>query len=197
MQRVSRIINDSLYRECVERNAVYEKNRRFCRHDLQHMLDVARITYLLVLEACMVGYTLTSDMPGKDFLIKILADANPKERVTVINRPGILRQVKGIIFAAGLLHDIARWVEYESGENHAIAGARIAGEVLSRAGFTDAEQRLITRAIGEHRIGGAEASPLGRYICRADDLARPCFNCAARDDCYKISHMETAGVLLY
>ncbi len=197
MHRVSRIINDSLYRKCVERNAVCEQNRRFCRHDLQHMLDVARITYLLVLEACIVGDNLTSDMPGEESLFKILADAATKEKATAINMPGILRQVKETIFAAGLLHDIARWVEYESGENHTIAGARMAGEVLSRAGFTDAEQRLITRAIGEHRTDGAEASPLGQYICRADDLARPCFHCAARDDCYKISHMETAGVLLY
>ncbi|WP_243152914.1 HD domain-containing protein [Sporotomaculum syntrophicum] len=194
---MNRIINDSLYRECVERNAVCEQNRRFCRHDLQHMLDVARITYLLVLEACMVSNSLTSDMSGKEPLLKILIDADPKENATAINISGVLRQVKEIIFAAGLLHDIARWVEYETCENHAFAGARMAGEVLSRAGFTGAEQRLIIRAIAEHRTGGTEASQLGRYICRADDLARPCFHCAARDDCYKISHMETAGVLLY
>ncbi len=194
MHRVNRILLDPWYGECVERNAICELNRRFCRHDLQHMLDVARITYMIVLEECSMGEGVAIGMSGNLPLLKIFDDPGLQDGATA---PGMLMQVKEIIYAAGLLHDIARWVEYQTGENHAAAGARMAGEVLDRAGFNNAEQGIISRAIREHRTGGTEAGPLGQYICRADDLARPCSRCAARDECYKISRMETAGMLLY
>jgi len=196
LHRVNLILNDSWYKECVERNAICERNRRFCRHDLQHMLDVARITYLLVLEDCVMGNTLTLGRPGQPML-KILDQIDFKEDAAVGSMPDKLSQVKEIIYAAGLLHDMARWAEYETGENHAAASARTAGAVLDHTGFNEIEQRIIAKAIGEHRTGGIAASLLGQYICRADDLARPCSRCAARDDCYKISCMETAGLFLY
>jgi len=197
LRRVNRILDDAWYIECVERNAICELNRCFCRHDLQHMLDVARITYMIVLEECFIGDVATIGISGNRPLLKIFDDPGFKDGATVISMPGMLMQVKEIIYAAGLLHDMACWVEYETGENHAAAGARMAGEVLDRAGFNNFEQGIISRAIREHRTGGTEASPLGKNICRADDLARPCSRCAARDECYKISRMETAGALLY
>lgn len=50
MQRVNRILNDPRYREYLKLNEKYEAERKFCRHDLRHFLDVARIAYILVLE---------------------------------------------------------------------------------------------------------------------------------------------------
>ncbi len=198
MHRVNRILNDSRYKECVERNAVCERSRRFCRHDLRHMLDVARITYMLVLEeGCSVSGTAVTGVPGDPVLLKILGGAGIKYDAAAAGGPGLLVQARELIYAAGLLHDMARWVEYETGEDHAAAGARMAGEVLDRVGFNTAEQKIISTAISEHRTGGPDASLLGQYICRADDLVRPCSRCAARDECYKISRMETAGMLLY
>ena len=168
MRRVGKIMNDDYYRECLERNAAAEINRQFCRHDLQHMLDVARITYMLVLEdAC-----------------KKVPDA-----------AGLTRE---IVYAAGLLHDLARWLEYKTGEEHAVAGARLAGPVLDRSGFAEWEKAIILTAMREHRAGAEEkVSLLGRYLARADDLSRPCYHCKARAECYKIDRMETAGKLLY
>ncbi|WP_238456513.1 HD domain-containing protein [Desulfotruncus arcticus] len=161
-------MNDNFYRECLERNAAAEINRLFCRHDLQHMLDVARITNMLVLEDAR------RNIPGKAAL------------------------TREIIYAAGLLHDLARWLEYETGEDHAAAGARLAGPVLDRSGFDDREKTIILTAIREHRAGDEESiSLLGRYMARADDLSRPCYHCKARAECYKVDRMETAGKLLY
>ena len=166
MRRVASIINDPYYKDCLERNAAAEVNRRFCKHDLQHMLDVSRITYMLMLEE------------------------NVPKGQPVFNRE--------IIYAAGLLHDLARWLEYQTGEDHAAAGARLAGAVLDRSGFTEWEKELIVTAISEHRAGSEEkVSLLGRYIARADDLSRPCYQCQARAECYKLDRMETAGNLLY
>ncbi|AGK99777.1 UTP:GlnB (protein PII) uridylyltransferase [Desulfoscipio gibsoniae DSM 7213] len=198
LRRANHILNDPWYRECVQRNAACEENRRFCRHDLQHMLDVARITYMLVLEGCVTtGNEITTGVPEDLPWFKILAGVGIKDITATTGKPGMLMQAKEVIYATGLLHDMARWVECETGEDHAVAGARMAGEVLNRAGFDGAEQRIIVKAISEHRTGGSKASLLGQYICRADDLARPCGRCAARDDCYKINRMETAAMLLY
>ncbi len=174
MYRVDKIFHDPWYIKCIERNALCEKNRRFCRHDLQHMLDVARITYILFLEGTGGGK---------------MAAAPELECPVPLN--------KEVIYAAGLLHDIARWHEYETGEDHAAAGARMAGPVLDRAGFDMVEKDLITTAIKEHRTGGRKASLLGRYLCKADDLSRPCSRCQARRECYKIDRMPAAGGLLY
>ncbi|WP_243131608.1 HD domain-containing protein [Desulfallas thermosapovorans] len=197
LRRANRIINDPRYKECIQRNAACEQTRRFCRHDLQHMLDVARITYILVLEECTSG---SGTVPGGHKDIYLLERLTGNELGTAQPATGVadlLGQAREIIYAAGLLHDMARWVEYETGEDHAVAGARMALEVLGRAAFNPAERKIITTAIREHRSGGPGASPLGQLICRADDLARPCSRCAARDDCYKIDRMETAGMLIY
>lgn len=174
MYRVDRILKDSWYQQCLANNAALEKERRFCRHDLQHMLDVARIAYMLVLE----------DSSGGE---------------AAATREGMLKTgtVKEVVYAAGLLHDMARWKEYETGEDHALTGSFMAGPVLDRAGYDAAEKEIIVTAIREHRSGGREASLLGQYLCTADDLSRPCSRCGARTECHKIHRMAVARHLLY
>lgn len=174
LYRVNRILNDSWYKKCLARNADLERERRFCRHDLQHMLDVSRITYMLVLEG-----------------------AAGSEAAVAGEVPGSAVNNKEVIYAAGLLHDMARWREYETGLDHAAEGARMAVPVLERAGFTVDERHIITTAIREHRTGGGQASLLGQYLSKADDLSRPCSRCQARNQCYKLERMATAGLLLY
>lgn len=198
MRRANRIINDPWYKECIQRNAACEQTRRFCRHDFRHMLDVARITYMLVLEESTFAHRMVSGGCEATFLLKKLTgEYSPGDAPVTTAVAGVPGQAREIIYAAGLLHDMARWVEYETGEDHAVAGARMAVDVLDRAEFGTTERKIITTAIREHRTGGPEASLLGQFICRADDLARPCSRCAARDDCYKIDRMETAGMLIY
>lgn len=50
MERVNRILTHNYYKECLEKLMKYEEKREFCRHDLKHFLDCARITYILNLE---------------------------------------------------------------------------------------------------------------------------------------------------
>lgn len=47
MERVNKILKDSRYREYVEKNRQAEAERPFCRHDMGHFLDVARIGMIL------------------------------------------------------------------------------------------------------------------------------------------------------
>lgn len=166
MDRLKAIITDHFYMECLAKNADREKERRFCRHDFQHMDDVARLSYTILLDRGGLGeIAVSGELSG----------------------PSATREV---VLSAGLLHDIARWVQYDTGEDHALAGASLARGILERAGFDVRERSVVLRAIREHRRGGSGAGLLGRILCLADDLARPCAKCEARMDCYKIERME-------
>lgn len=50
MVRIEKIRFHTQYIEFMNRNAEYESTRIFCHHDFQHVLDVARIAYILALE---------------------------------------------------------------------------------------------------------------------------------------------------
>jgi len=50
IDRVNKILKNDKFKEYLRLNETYEANRKFCKHDLDHFLDVARIAYILVLE---------------------------------------------------------------------------------------------------------------------------------------------------
>lgn len=50
MKKVNDILNNTLYKENLEKLLKYEEKREFCRHDLKHFIDMARIAYIMVLE---------------------------------------------------------------------------------------------------------------------------------------------------
>lgn len=165
LNRIRNIRIDPLYIECLSLNALRERDRIFCRHDYRHMLAVSQISYKII--AGTAGLGLFAEKEGLN------GTAEAAE----------------VIHAAGLLHDIGRWRQYDTGEDHALVGAGKAGEVLERAGFSKKEIKIITRAIREHRQAGPGTSHLGTVICLADDLSRPCGSCKARQECYKFSDM--------
>lgn len=172
MERVDRIFQDPFFQECMTRNQVKEVDRKFCKHTLQHVIDVARIAYIIILENSDIRLFINEhNLSGRE-------------------------QAKEIIYAAALLHDIARWREYETGEDHAACGAEAAMEVLERAGFSREEIQIITRAIREHRRMGEDVSILGERLYRADNLSRACTQCEASGECYKIDDMETGTKFL-
>lgn len=50
MERVHAVFHHPLYRKCYCRLEELEQDRKFCRHQMPHLLDVARIAYILDLE---------------------------------------------------------------------------------------------------------------------------------------------------
>ena len=50
MNKIEHIINNGNYQLYLHKNANEEINRPFCSHHFEHLLDVARITYILLLE---------------------------------------------------------------------------------------------------------------------------------------------------
>ncbi|WP_418791358.1 HD domain-containing protein [Phosphitispora sp. TUW77] len=171
MDRLDRLLKDELYRGYLDKNAVAEKNRKFCKHTFQHMVDVARITYILLLETG----DIRSFMEKNDFNLYLARE---------------------IIYAAALLHDIGRWKEYAAGEDHAVTSAELAEELLQKAGFNEKEIDIITNGIREHRRLPLNKSLLGKYLHRADRLSRQCMSCEAAGECYKMAQMETGHAQL-
>jgi len=172
MERIDAIVRDPLFQDSLARTRMFEQDREFCKHNLQHFVDVARITYILMLESGEIQQ-----------FIKEAGLSGPAA-------------AKEAIYAAGILHDVARWREYENGEDHAPLGAVMAEEILERDGFKPQEIRVITHAITEHREQRTDMSRLGELLFRADNLSRACHECNARERCYKLSQMETGNLVL-
>ncbi len=164
MKRVNRILADEQYRLYLLKNKALEEYRSFCNHDFDHMLAVARLTYLLLLE----------------------------DNCRLI--------AKGPAYAAGVLHDIGRWKEYQDGTDHALYSAELAEPILQRAGYEPAERELIVKAIAQHRDKeekSAHRSPLSEALRRADSLARLCFQCSASAGCKCSGSRPHTDGLLY
>lgn len=149
MERVNGILSNRSYRSYLEEIADRESERIYCRHDLQHLTDVARIAEILNLEA---GY-------------------------------GIAR---GLVYAAALLHDCGRHLQYDNGTPHEEASADLALSILQECGYTQTETEEILRAIRLHRNREeAMKYPLADVIYRADKKSRLCMCCKAYDSCHK------------
>ncbi len=91
---------------------------------------------------------------------------------------------KELIYAAALLHDVGRHIQYLDGTPHQEAGAPIAAEILADCGFTERERKEILTAIIRHRdqtVRGERS--LAGLIYRGDKASRGCFGCPAEAQC--------------
>ena len=147
MERIGKILNHDLFIENLVRNEEAEVDREFCRHNMVHFLDVARIARIINLEE------------------------------------GIGLNVE-LIYAAALLHDIGKHLQYTHGIPHEKASAEIAPEILKESGFNDKETDVIIGAILTHRDGSVkEQRNLKGLLYRADKLSRACFACKMKQEC--------------
>lgn len=91
---------------------------------------------------------------------------------------------KEIIYAAALLHDIGRHMQYLHGIPHEKASAEIAKKILSDCGFEEESQSQILCAIDSHRNPQTAISDnLAGIIYRADKKSRSCMFCEAAANC--------------
>lgn len=147
MERINKIIKHKLFLYHLEQNNAAEADRRFCRHNIVHFLDVARIGEIINLEEHM----------------------------------GLERE---LVYAAALLHDMGKHIQYEEGTPHEEAGAKIAPSILKDCAFSDTEINIITDAIFHHRDQDIKNErSLRGILYRADKASRTCFFCDAEGDC--------------
>jgi uncharacterized protein len=90
---------------------------------------------------------------------------------------------KDIVYATALLHDIGRWMQYETGISHEKAGVQLALEILKECSFNEEEIGLIVKAIGDHRNSENLKNSLSELLYSSDKLSRSCFNCRAYKEC--------------
>ncbi|MCM1305653.1 MAG: HD domain-containing protein [Butyrivibrio sp.] len=89
-----------------------------------------------------------------------------------------------VIYAAGLLHDIGKHLQYSSGIPHEQASAEIAPAILRDCGFDENDTDVIVKAILAHReSASASAGGLTGILYRADKASRPCFSCEMEREC--------------
>ncbi len=92
---------------------------------------------------------------------------------------------KDILYAAALLHDVGRDVQYEDGTPHEIASAEISEHILMSTDYNEDERSIILEAIASHRNDDIkDERNLKGLLYRADKLCRPCFFCKAEPECY-------------
>ena len=146
MERVNAILRDPRFEDAIEGIERAEKGRAFCGHGMDHLLDVARIAYILNMES---------------------GGAASKET----------------IYAAALLHDTGRRLQYEDGTPHERESARLAGEILPGCGFDESETGQILEAILAHGAGSGDKQGLQGLLRRADKMSRLCDKCPAKTEC--------------
>ena len=147
MDRIDKILKHDLFLYHLSKNQEAEADRRFCRHDIVHFLDVARIGEILRLEE---GLELDREW----------------------------------IYAAALLHDLGKHIQYEDGTSHEKAGGEIAPVILKDCDFSEEESHRIVEAILGHRdekIAGERS--LRGILYRADKASRACFACGEEKNC--------------
>lgn len=146
MDLAYQIMQHPKFIEYINLNKACEVERSFCRHDLQHAVDVARVAYIISLES---KYDLS----------------------------------KEIIYAAALLHDIAKWKQYREKLDHAAEGAVLAREILEDLNCNKKDTEMILDAIRSHRIKGKGTSPLSIVLYAGDKSCRPCIDCSMVKEC--------------
>ncbi|MTV48509.1 HD domain-containing protein [Heliobacillus mobilis] len=201
LNRVRRILEQPLFLKCLEQNAACEKDRLFCRHDLTHLLDVARIAYILALESpdeyrqfaqALHRRNAAADA-GNLGVSETVTDEKAEADTNIRIDDQIKEKTKEVIYSAALLHDMGKWKQYETGEDHAKVGAELCKPLLKDCGFNDMEIDLIAEAIRHHRKKERKMSPtfLGQILARADGYSRLCCRCEQTSECNWKKKQET------
>jgi uncharacterized protein len=141
MNVLDQIISHPLWIESYQKIQDLEKDRIFCKHDLDHFLAVGR---LIVIE---------------------------------LQKNGINEGDYDVYYAAALLHDIGRHLEYTDGVPHEEGSAVLASEILKDTDFEESTQAAIVDMIKKHRSASED------LLAKMDKLSRNCYLCKAKDDC--------------
>lgn len=91
---------------------------------------------------------------------------------------------KELIYAAAMLHDIGRHLQYLKGIPHDEGSAMLAEKILKDCEFDKLEQEEILSAIRQHRTAETKMKKdLAGMIYRADKKSRSCLFCDVCKEC--------------
>lgn len=101
---------------------------------------------------------------------------------------------KDVVYAAGLLHDIGKGLQYEQGTPHHIASAELAEAIMPECGYDKEEMEPVLEAIRLHRKPQEHDHPLVSLLYYADKKTRLCFCCKAAKECNWSDEKRTKGI---
>lgn len=162
MERIAAIAESELFTRCLAGIEAAEVDRVFCRHGLPHLLDVARIAWILNLER---GCGLRRDVVYAAALLHDIGRAAQYQT-------GEPHDEAGTRVAVEVLDALPEPLRFSGADRAAILYA-VGGHRGALAGRE-----------GDAHEGPATADVLARLIKEADGRSRACFSCAARDACY-------------
>lgn len=194
--RAALILENEIFRSCLKRIGELEKERRYCRHDLSHLLDVARLMCLMTRQQQI---SVSAEYCYAAALLHDLGRAGEYEE-------GIGHEQAGALLAEQILQQCffsEREIRRISGaileHRHALpqeadrteAGQAEVGQ--TEAGQTEAGQT----EVGQMEAGQAEADQteagqaeeweaqklLSTWLKKADHRSRNCFICEEWDSC--------------
>lgn len=160
MTKIDRLLTDEHFQTAIKNLERLEKDRVFCRHGLNHCLDVARI-------ACILSMEEHLDVPKELIYGAALIHDLGRSEEYVSGEPHDIASVKigrPLLLASG----------FSEGETDGICRAIAAHR---KHGGCDAKY-------GERNAKHDECDALSALLYRADKLSRPCFLCSASEECY-------------
>lgn len=154
MPRVDAVWRHPRYQEELARIERLEQEREFCRHGLPHLLDVARLAWIVNLEE---GLGLARDCV---YAAALLHDIGRGVQAAC----GVPHDEAGARLAAEILGTVEPDQQFSSKEQEQIVEA--------------------VRGHRGHGADTASESALARALVLADHASRACYACAARDACH-------------
>lgn len=171
MERIDRILQHKRFQECRQQITQAEVHRIYCKHGLEHSMDVARIAYILSLENNEEGQALEKEII---YAMALLHDLGRSMEY----RNGQSHHEAGVEIAGEILRDCG-FTETEI--------AWITGAI---AAHKYAEIETVPEEQGS--IGDRYRS----ILYRADKLSRNCFDCPAADTCYWPMEKRNHGIII-
>ena len=170
MPRVDAIWANSLFQENLTAIETAEAHRAYCRHGSSHLLDVARVAWIINLEN---GLGLAQDVV---YAAALLHDIGRAAEYSA----GISHDAAGAEIARRILGTVVPEQRFSSAEVDAIVEA-VRGHRADDARAVQSE-------------ASSMSSRLAAVIAEADHRSRPCFACAALATCYWAEEKKNMAV---
>ena len=204
MRRIDNILSDEGFCSELDKIGHYEADRIYCRHDLNHLLDVARIAYIHALEensgldkeliyaaallhdigrAAQYESGIPHDRAGAAIAADILAVCGFNEEEAEVILYAVTGHRGGAEASEVSANDAGAAKASEVPANS--AGGAEASEVPTTDAGSGAKDFVDDKVVSETAfdVYKTDREALRRIIKLADDESRLCFKCRAWDSC--------------
>lgn len=162
MKRVQEIYRHPYFQECLEKNQKAETTRVFCKHNMVHFQDVARLAYIFSMER---GYSIKKEEIYVTALLHDIgkwqqySDGTPHEKASACIADKILRE-------AGFTED---------------ERTRILTAILNhrKKGKEEKDPGHMTDSL----MGDEMGEQLAEILYDADKISRACYMCPVEKEC--------------